>query len=83
MADLKTAVLLFAVQADRAAAHARETAACLDAKNAFAKGNDSGLVLCGCEKLKMNKDDVLDKWMRAVKVRQFFCPLSSLLWLPN
>ena len=77
MADLKTAVLLFAVQADRAAAHARETCACLDAKSAFAKGTDSGLVLCGCEKLKLHKDEVVDKWMRAVKVCSYFLLMTT------
>lgn len=66
MADLRASVFHFAVRAERAAAQARETHAYLDSKGATTKGSE-GVVLFGCEKLKLNKDAVLDKWMRAVK----------------
>eukprot|EP00668_Euglena_longa_P003646 GGOE01004268.1.p1 GENE.GGOE01004268.1~~GGOE01004268.1.p1 ORF type:complete len:942 (-),score=244.12 GGOE01004268.1:494-3268(-) len=67
MADLKTTVLLFAVQAERASGYARETSAALDSKSGFVKAGDTGHVQYGCEKLKVCKDNVLDKWMRSVK----------------
>jgi len=62
MVDVRKNVLNFAVQADRAKGHAREAYACLDGRD-----KDTGLIEYSSEKLKLRKNDVLEKWIKAVK----------------
>eukprot|EP00668_Euglena_longa_P029986 GGOE01037377.1.p1 GENE.GGOE01037377.1~~GGOE01037377.1.p1 ORF type:complete len:938 (-),score=288.75 GGOE01037377.1:294-3074(-) len=65
MADVKGAVLLFAAQAERAAAYAQEALALSSGAKGHAAGR--GHVQVGCTQLKMKKAEVLAKWLKAVK----------------
>eukprot|EP00667_Euglena_gracilis_P001455 EG_transcript_1456 len=64
MENLRASVSLFSIHAERAAGAAREVSACLDAKQGM---EDMTVLKAACDKLKLAKENVIDKWMKAVK----------------